>query len=128
VSELKILVVDDDEMLCRAVQRMLRPHEVTVASGGREALELVRDEADFDLVLCDVMMPELSGPELYNQLADVAPQLQPRVLFMTGGMLERIEPLMSDVPSRLIEKPFSRSELTEAVRQMVDALLADRDR
>jgi two-component system NtrC family sensor kinase len=120
-TEVHILVVDDDELLGRAVKRMLMPYRVTLAYGGGEALEEVA-ERDFDLILCDVMMPEISGPEFYHRLADVRPELQPRVLFMTGGALDRIQPMLRDVPKRLVEKPFTRRELLKVVDEYLEKL------
>ncbi len=118
MAEIRVLVVDDDAMLCRSVSRMLRPFEVTQAGGGAEALEILRGGQEFDVVLCDVMMPGMSGPELYHEMADVRPELQARVLFMTGGMLERVRPMMSGVSQPLIEKPFSRTEIKLAVERI----------
>lgn len=121
MSEIRILVVDDDTMLCRAVERMLRPHETTVVSGGREALELLQT-AEFDVILCDVMMPGMSGPELFHALARACPGLQRRMMFMTGGMLEYVEPMMAGVDNKLIEKPFSRAELKLAIEEFLAEL------
>ncbi len=120
-SEVRILVVDDDELLGRAVKRMLMPYDVTLASGGGEALEEVAEE-DFDVILCDIMMPEISGPEFYHRLADVRPDLQARVLFMTGGALDRMQPMLENVPKRLVEKPFTRKELRKVVDEFLDGL------
>jgi len=118
VGEIRVLVIDDDVMLCRSVSRMLRPFAVMQAGGGAEALEILNGGEPFDVVLCDVMMPGMSGPELYHALADVRPELQARVLFMTGGMLDRVRPMMSGVSQPLIEKPFSRSEIKLAVERL----------
>jgi len=120
-EEVRILVVDDDELLGRAVKRMLMPYDVTLAYGGSEALEEVVEE-DFDVILCDIMMPEISGPEFYHRLADVRPDLQRRVLFMTGGALDRVQPMLKDVPKRLVEKPFTRKELRKVVDDFLDDL------
>ena len=107
----RILVIDDDVMLCRAVKRMLSPHDVVTVHTGDEALAQVAEQP-FDVILCDIMMPEMSGPEVYQRLA--ADQ-QERVLFMTGGTLERINPLLEGIPLRLVEKPFTRAELHKHV-------------
>jgi CheY-like chemotaxis protein len=120
MSNIRILLVDDDAMLCRAVERMLRPYQVTLASSAAEALDAVKAD-EFDLILCDVMMPGMSGPELFHALE---PALQRRMVFMTGGMLEHIEPMMKGVPNKLIEKPFSRAELKLAIEDAIDALSA----
>ena len=114
----RILVVDDDVFLSRAIERMLKPHAVTLANGGGEALQAI-EEADFDVILCDIMMPEISGPELYHRLAEVRPELQDRVLFMTGGALDRVQPMMANIPNRLIEKPFTGKELKQMVAEFL---------
>ncbi len=120
MAEIRVLVVDDDAMLCRSISRMLRPFDVTQAGGGAEALQILQGGEPFDVILCDIMMPDMSGPELYQAMADVRPELQARVLFMTGGMLERVRPMMSGVPQPLIEKPFSRSEIKLAVTRIAE--------
>jgi len=117
----RILVIDDDVMLCRAIKRMLAPHEVVTVHAGADALTEVA-AAPFDIILCDIMMPEMSGPEVYQRLGEVRPDQQERVLFMTGGTLERVNPQLQDIPLRLIEKPFTRAEL----RQTVDDFLTRR--
>jgi two-component system NtrC family sensor kinase len=117
----RILVIDDDVFLSRAIERMLRPHEVTLANGGGEALEEVAQDDDFDVILCDIMMPEISGPEFYHRLAGIRPELQDRVLFMTGGALERVKPMLADIPNRLIEKPFTSKELHQMVGDFLSA-------
>jgi len=121
VSDHRILVVDDDIMLCRAMRRMLRPYTVTVAHGGEEALDIL-DEEQFDVILCDIMMPGISGPELYNRLESVRPGLQDRVMFITGGALDSVQHLMQDMPGRVIEKPFTRDELLSVIDRFLATL------
>jgi CheY-like chemotaxis protein len=114
----RILVIDDDVMLCRAVKRMLAPHEVVAVHAGAEALAEVAGSR-FDVILCDIMMPEMSGPEVYQQIEKIRPAQQERVLFMTGGTLERVHPLLAGIPLRLIEKPFTRAELHKSVTEFL---------
>jgi CheY-like chemotaxis protein len=114
----RILVIDDDALLSRAIERMLQPHQVPLASGGGEALEEIAED-DFDVILCDIMMPEISGPEFYHQLAALRPEMTDRVLFMTGGALDRVKPMLADIPNRLIEKPFTRKELQRTIEEFL---------
>src|SRR3990172_3637390 len=102
----RILVIDDDVMLCRAVKRMLAPYEVVAVHAGADALVEVA-AARFDVILCDIMMPEMSGTEVYQRLAEISPEQQQRVLFMTGGTLERGDALLAGIPQRVIEKPVT---------------------
>jgi CheY-like chemotaxis protein len=117
----RILVIDDDVMLCRAVKRMLAPHDVVTVHAGADALEAVT-AGSFDVILCDIMMPEMSGPEVYQRIAEIRPAQQDRVLFMTGGTLERVNPLLAGIPPRLIEKPFTRAELQKTVTDFLARL------
>src|SRR5690606_4727066 len=66
VRQRRVLVVDDDPLVLRSLTRVLaRDFEVAAARNGREALDLVRAGGTFDAMLCDLMMPELSGIELH---------------------------------------------------------------
>jgi len=80
----RILVVDDEPLVARAVRRLLSDHDVVVASDGEEALEICARES-FDVVLCDVMMPGISGVEVYERLRARDPAWAERFVFVTGG-------------------------------------------
>jgi PAS domain S-box-containing protein len=81
----RVLVVDDDPLVLRSLTRLLaRDFEVASARNGREALELVRAGGYFDALLCDLIMPELSGIELHDLLAQDDPELAKRTVFLTG--------------------------------------------
>ena len=81
---LQVLVVDDDLRVAEVIARRLSSHEVTVAIGGLDALDLLEENA-FDAVLSDVMMPDLDGPSLYDELSGRWPHLQERFAFVTGA-------------------------------------------
>lgn len=104
----RLLVVDDELLVGKALQRDLRPHQVLVVNSGRKALELLRGQSGFDMILCDMMMPDLSGMDVYEQLRTQCPELLERVVFMTGGTFtERAEEFRSSVPNTFIDKPLS---------------------
>ena len=117
-----ILVVEDTEGLRRMIRRMLEGigYTVLVAADGEEALALAADHSGaIDLLLTDVVMPKLGGAELANHLAARRPGL--RVLFMSGytqGAIAQHGVLLEGVS--LLEKPFSRTDLTRAVREALD--------
>lgn len=119
----KILVVDDEPLVSRSTSRALAPHKVTIASSGREAVALCEHD-QFDLVLCDVMMPDLSGPQVYEELAKRSPGMQHRVLFMTGGAFTAAARQFLDrVPNKCIAKPLDVNQL----RSLVGELLSEWD-
>lgn len=117
----RILVVDDDVLLGLAVRRALVGlHEVEVLSDGRTAVELLcgPEGASFELVLCDLMMPDFSGVDVHEAVAARAPQVAARMVFMTGGAFTpAARAFVARVPNRTLEKPMGARELREAVRE-----------
>ena len=82
----RVLILDDEAVVGRALQRLLQSQcEVLVLVQGREALAQVASGRRFDAILCDLMMPEMSGPRFYEELSRLAPEQAQRVIFMTGG-------------------------------------------
>lgn len=78
---LRVLVVDDDDLVCRSIDRVLtyRGYQVLTCTGGREALEII-DNHELDVVLSDVLMPEMEGWELLEIIQSRWPSL-PVVMF-----------------------------------------------
>jgi len=117
----RVLVVDDEPGIGAAIRRVLRrEHDVVAATSGREALAVIQSQTDFDAVLCDVMMPELTGMELYRMLRAELPALADRIVFMSGGAFtpEALE-FLSAVPNARIAKPFDPVALRAMVADMV---------
>jgi len=113
----RILMIDDEAAVGRAIRLLLAPdHEVVNVTRAHEALAKLESGESFDLILCDVMMPEMSGIELYGELRARFPAYTRRVVFMTGGAFtsqarEALEQL--GVPR--LEKPFSECALRQAI-------------
>lgn len=115
----RILIIDDDRPVAAAVALELEDHEVMVAGSGREALEILRRDPGFDVVLCDLMMPELSGADVYEWVQRVEPALVDRFVFMTGGAFTpRAREFLARVRNPRLDKPFDPSEL----RAMIDRI------
>jgi len=109
---LRILVVDDEPLVGATVERALSEGEVTSVQSAAEALERIERGESYDRILCDVMMPEMSGPELYLALGRLAPDLQRRVVFMTGGAFtEGAQAFVNSWRGPLIHKPFESAVL-----------------
>ncbi len=110
----RILVVDDEPRMGKALHRLLAPaHDVTAVQSAREALGLVAGGARFDMVLCDLMMPGVSGMALHAELERTAPEVAARMVFMTGGAYTaEARGFLDRVPNRRLEKPF-RPEILE---------------
>mgnify|MGYP002363314360 FL=1 len=105
---LRVLIVDDEPTVANALRRALaREHEVTAVFAAEDALQLADQHTEFDVVLCDLMMPGLSGADLYEALKERAPTLAQRMVFMTGGAYTRTARAFVEHPARiLLDKPF----------------------
>ncbi|WP_428268182.1 response regulator [Haliangium sp.] len=115
----RVLIVDDDPLVGHSLTRMLSMYDVTFVSDGREGVERCVD-ARFDVVLCDLMMPELDGMGFYEALAALVPGMEERVLFMSGGVFDpEIVGFLESIPNLHIEKPIRR----EPLLGMIDAIL-----
>ena len=113
-KSLRILLVDDEELIRTAVQRLLEilGHQVQIAAGGLEALQLIQADLNPDLVVLDLSMPGMDGSETLERLRRLRPH-QP-VLFATGFSDERIPQILSRFPDvRVLKKPFSALELEQ---------------
>ena len=115
---LRLLVVDDDVGVARALSHLLDEHEVTVAHGGEPARSLIATRADWDLVLCDLMMPDLNGMDLYAWVQTQHPLLAARFVFITGGAFtDRASAFAERMEGRLLHKPFTAA----AVRALLQS-------
>lgn len=117
----RILVVDDEPFVLRALERILTPqHDVLLASDGLEALARIGDGPPIDGVLCDVMMPGMNGMELYREIERRDQRLATRVVFVTGGaLIDEVCRFLERVRAPVIEKPFAPSQILEVVGRMV---------
>lgn len=112
-----MLVVDDEPLLVGMVARVLgRDHDVSVLGSAREALRRVIAGERYDLLLCDLSMPDMNGVELYEELRRAVPEQAEAMVFMTGGAYrDDLEAFFERVPNPRLEKPFSNAELLALV-------------
>jgi|GEM_PF-1819772 len=110
----RILIIDDEPALLRALSRLLRGQELETASGGEAALNILREES-FDLILCDVMMPDVSGPTLHQKVkAELGSAIAQRFVFMTGGSFQEAETeYLERCACATLAKPIDRETLLE---------------
>ncbi|ACY17136.1 response regulator [Haliangium ochraceum] len=119
----RVLVVDDESMLLDTFHRMLRrTHEVVICEGGGAALALLEQDADYDAIICDLMMPDLDGMQFYRILSERWPALRPKVMFCSGGAFDpeaRAFLETANAEHVVIEKPIRREALLRAVREVL---------
>jgi PAS domain S-box-containing protein len=119
----RILVVDDEPMVTRALARILAMHDVTVLNSGPEALAQLQTGPAYDVVLCDLMMPDMTGMELHERLCAGGTTPSDRLVFITGGAFTpQAREFLARVPNPRVEKPFEPA----ALRALVDGLVARR--
>jgi PAS domain S-box-containing protein len=126
----RILVVDDEPMIGQAIRRTLQQeHEVICLTSAREACERLLGGERFDLILCDVMMPEMSGVDLHQVLSGHSSELAGRMVFLTGGAFTPVaREFLARVRNRRMDKPFSSQELRALVQGLLAAADAQRSR
>jgi len=112
----RILVIDDEPAILRAFRRVLYAHDVVLASSGPEAMSKLADSRRFDVIFCDVMMPEMSGVEVYRRISERHPGQEHKLVFMTGGAFaEPAAHFIASVINPTLKKPFSGSALRALV-------------
>lgn len=108
----KILVVDDQPILAKAIRRMLAGHNVTVVGSAREALDKLEAGERFDVIISDLMMPGMSGMELHAAIAALDAAQVAKMVFMTGGAFTpQASAFFDEVGCPTLEKPFDRAGL-----------------
>jgi signal transduction histidine kinase len=117
-----LLVVDDDPRVGSALRRVLVPeHDAIVVGSGREALERLGAGERFDLIFCDLMMPEMTGMDLHAEILRSYPDHAARMVFFTGGAFTpQASRFLEELPNPRLEKPFDAKTVRALVRELLD--------
>jgi PAS domain S-box-containing protein len=117
----RILVVDDEPMICSLVTRALgKEHEVIAETEARRALELLKNGDRFDIIFCDLMMPDMTGMDLHAEIDLISPAQSERIVFLTGGAFTpRAREFLDSVDNRRMDKPFD----VRALKLIVESML-----
>lgn len=115
-----VVIVDDEPMMCELFAAMLSDsYDVAAFSSSRAALASML-EVDFQVVLCDVMMPELNGMDLFDRVTSERPELRDRFVFITGGAFtEHARLFLRQTGRPVVRKPCTRQELRDAVERIL---------
>ena len=118
----RILIIDDEAPLRLVMERLLSTQDVVSASSGTEALRILQEDRAFDLILCDLMMPGVTGMDVHHWLVEHHPMLASRVVFITGGAFgPAATDYLSQVENLKIQKPFGKDEFREMVSGRIRA-------
>ncbi|MFT3767036.1 MAG: response regulator [Minicystis sp.] len=119
---LQILIADDEPLVAAALRRALAAHDVTVVGGGAAAVAAIQAGTPFDLVICDVVMPDLSGPRVYEAVRETHPDMLARFVFITGGVIhEASRRFLATVSNLVLHKPFDLCVVRDVVRRCAEA-------
>jgi len=116
-----VLVIDDEETLAQAIRRFLGvEHNVTAVYRARDALDLLEHGTRYDVILCDLMMPQITGMELHGEVIRLDPAQASRIVFLTGGAFTpSARDFLVSTTNRRIEKPFDLKEVRRLVNDLV---------
>jgi CheY-like chemotaxis protein len=116
----RVLLVDDEPAIRAVYPEVLgMNYDVSVAASGREALSVLSQAPDFDVIVCDLSMPDMDGPALYDALQSRAPQLLNKVLFCSGGLIStRMREFAARIPNLFLDKPIALEALCDAIERV----------
>lgn len=117
----RVLIIDDEPLVGASLRRLLgAEHQVTFEVDARRALERIERGERFDLILCDLMMPNMTGMDFYDALHERRPDELERVMFLTGGAVtERARIFLDRMAGRSVDKPVDSLVLRSLVRRHV---------
>ena len=115
---LRVLIIDDDRLVARVLKRALSTHEVMVCHSGSEAMGILATIEHFDLILCDLMMPDVSGIDVYDHLFERNSSHLSRFVFVTGGAFTpQSQEFLMRVNAAVLTKPVDLKELDALVEK-----------
>jgi DNA-binding response OmpR family regulator len=119
VCRAKVLIVDDEPQVADVLARALCEHAVTIAASGRQALELFAAGQRYDVIFCDLMMPGMSGMELYEEVQRCWSEQTNRIVFVTGGASnDSSQSFLDRIANEHIDKPFTLTHVRGTVSRL----------
>lgn len=111
----RVLVIDDEALVLSVIVNALSDYDVTGSQSGREAIDLIA-EGEFDVIVCDLMMPNVTGMDVYEAVVASRPELGDRFIFMSGGTFtERSRAFRRSENRPFLNKPFEMASLAALV-------------
>lgn len=118
----RVLIVDDEQMIGRTLRRALSAHEVVTVDSGGAAREMLLSDRAFDVVICDLVMPEVTGMDLHAWAMEIVPEMARKMIFMTGGTFtQRAREFLASEEVVYLDKPFDLTRLRTLVAARISA-------
>ncbi|HOO56900.1 MAG TPA: ATP-binding protein [bacterium] len=118
----KILLIDDEDSVLRITEKMLTKagYDVISASSGIQGIDIFNlNKDDFDLVIIDLIMPEMDGHETYEKIREIKPGI--KVVFLSGFSIDgKHHKLIDNITCAFIQKPFGYTKLLSKIRAILD--------
>lgn len=123
----RVLLIDDEVFIIAALRRLLASeHDVTSVMNATDALSLIEAGHRFDVILCDLRMPGMTGIDFYERLKTLASDMTKHVIFCTGATFSvDTRHFFESVPNRILEKPFDPMAVRSLVRGLVNTMSND---
>ena len=118
----RVLVIDDEDSLVQAIRRyMSQEHEVDGTTSARQAIEMLARGEKYDAIVCDLMMPQVTGMDVYAAVMKIDPSMAEQMIFVTGGAFTESARHFLDTlpPGRHIEKPFDLKSLRALINEKI---------
>lgn len=117
----RVLIIDDEESLVQAIRRYLSPeHDVDGVTSARVAIEMLATGTHYDAIVCDLMMPQITGMDVHAAVMKLDPGAADRIVFMTGGaFIETARAFLDRSPNVRLEKPFDLKTLRSVINDLV---------
>lgn len=115
-----LLLIDDEPLLVKGLQRILETfHDVMIAGGGKEALDIItKNNLHFDVIVCDLNMPEINGADIYRFIAEHYPGREKDIIFVSGGVYtQNLMDFMAKIDNKHLEKPFPSSQILKLINE-----------
>lgn len=118
-TPLKILIIDDDPLVARVLNRALNAHRVSVCIDGQKAKQILDSKVDYDLILCDLMMPNTTGMDVHQHVQNTCPHLLSTMVFISGGTFtQRARDFIASDEIKVLSKPIQMQNLMNLVKQV----------
>lgn len=121
LPRLKILLVDDEIELAQTLADLLEPdgHDITLAANGAIALDKLH-KGSFDLMISDLRMPVMDGPELYEEISKTMPSFLKWIIYVTGDTLSpHIQSFLGQNRTPVIEKPYRLADVKQTISKLL---------
>jgi two-component system NtrC family sensor kinase len=126
-GKVRILVIDDEENILLVLRKALEreKYDVDTLLDATKGINILAD-SDYDLILCDMEMPKMSGIDFFREIEVHLPGMVDRILFMTGEILSpKIKDILKEYPVSIMAKPFDLSTLYQGVNEVLERSSGD---